>query len=447
VFLLVAALGACQDTQSPTREHAAILELRVETGAQVTLGTLHLRLDRDAAAEVDYWTDGARRLRAASSPRSEHAILLPRLRASSTYEFQVRIRLPDGGEDETRAGSFTTGALPADLAEIRFTAGGSPTSALVLLVANNGLTGGFTGYVAVDAEGEVVWYLRADGPAGITRRANGNFVHVSARGLVEVTPAGAVVAEALTDAVARRFHHDVIATPANTLLAIATDTQTVGGIRFTGESIWEWTPERAEERKRWTSFDALDPYLDRGPRFSDDNWLHANSLWLGARGNVVLSSNYLNQVMSIAPGYGSLEWRMGGPNATVAVPDEERFSGQHTAAELEDGRILVFDNRREQGGYSRAVEFELEGDGARRVWEWRPTRDNYASVISSARRRPGGSTLVAFGTSAGLLGSTGPTEVYEVTRAGDVLWHLEASGLSALYRAEALSDIAGEVEL
>ena len=70
--------------------------------------------------------------------------------------------------------------------------------------------------------------------------------------------------------------------------------------------------------KRWSSFDFLDPYADRGSIFFEDNWMHANSLWLNPRGNVILGSNFLSQIISISPDFGQLEWRLGGPNATIA---------------------------------------------------------------------------------------------------------------------------------
>jgi hypothetical protein len=440
-LLAALATATCGDPASPP---ADILELSIETSAPPNLLTLRLRLDRAAAVEVEYWRTAGERLSVRAEAGSEHSILLSRLRAGSTYEYEVRTLDDLGQPIASRSGQLTTGPLPADLAAIGFAATGTPASPLALLVAHSGGTDGFSGYVIVDSDGEVVWYIRVDGPSGITRRANGNFVYTSNRGLVEVTPLWEIVSEALTDPDGRRFHHDVIATPDHTVLAIATDTQTVGGTRVTGEAIWEWTPETGGLEKRWTAFEFLDPVLDRGPRFSIDNWLHANSLALGSRGNVLVSSNYLNQILSIAPDFLNLEWRLGGTNATIAVPEAERFSGQHTAAEVAAGRILLFDNRREQGGYSRAVEFALDGAEAHSVWEWRPERDNFASVISSARRLPDGGTLVAFGTSAGLVESSGPIEVYDVAPTGAVRWHLAVSGLFALYRAEPLTDIAGE---
>ena len=129
------------------------------------------------------------------------------------------------------------------------------------------------------------------------------------------------------------------------------------------------------------------------------------SLAVGPRGNVVVSFNFLNQIVSIAAGFGSFEWRLGGPNATIEVADEYRFSGQHTAAEIGEGRVLMFDNGFERAeDYSRALEVELNGALARKIWEFRPPDDNWSRAISSARRLPNGHTFVTFGMSQGLLG-------------------------------------------
>ncbi len=332
---------------------------------------------------------------------------------------------------------------PPDLAAVTFTAQGRPTAPYVLLEISHG--DGFRGFVAVNAGGQPVWFFRTEGgPVGFTRRQNGNFVFLdNARGLLEVTVEGEVVRELPQAARPGRFiHHDVVATPHNTILFIAEDVQPWHDAPLTGEAIWEWTPETGAVVKRWSSFDHLDPDVDRGPRSRPEDWLHANALHIGPRGNVLVSFHFLDQVVSIAPGFGGLEWRLGGVNATLPVDDP--FSGQHTPAEVGPGRVLLFDNgyAREAERYSRAIEFELDGGSARKVWEWRPARDNWARIISSARRLPNGNTLVAFGTAENAaLGTTGPIEVYEVTRAGDVVWHLELGGqVGAMYRATPLFD-------
>ncbi|HEX7049395.1 MAG TPA: aryl-sulfate sulfotransferase [Longimicrobiales bacterium] len=331
--------------------------------------------------------------------------------------------------------------LPPDLANVSFAAEGHPTAPYALLEIRQ--SEGFRGFVAVNAAGRPVWFFRTTGsPSGATRRANGNFVFLDhERGLVEVTMEGQVVRELAQEARPGRFiHHDVTATPRNTVLFIAEDTRPWRDTVVTGTAIWEWSPERGSVVQRWSSFDHLDPDVDWGPRSGPSDWLHANSLSIGSRGNILLSMHFLDQVISITPDFGALEWRLGGVRATITVDDP--FSGQHSATETEPGHILLFDNgfAREDTRYSRAVEYELGEATAHKVWEWRPERDNWARVISSARRLPNGNTLVAFGTQRDpALGSTGPIEVYEVTRDGEVVWHLLLGGeISSMYRATPL---------
>ena len=328
--------------------------------------------------------------------------------------------------------------LPADLAAVTFTAAGQPSVPHVMLELRH--PDGFSGFVAVNGAGAPVWFFRTRGsPFSFTRRGNGNFVLLdSDRGLVEVTPAGAVVRElAQQERPGRRMHHDVVAADDNTVLFIAEEWQQHEGELINGEAIWEWEPESGGVVKRWSAFDHLDPVLDTGARSRSDDWLHANSIALGSRGNVLLSLHFLDQVVSIAPAFSGIESRIGGVRATIPV--EDAFSGQHTAHETDDSRLLLFDNGfdRVEERYSRAVEYDVSGSTARTVWEWRPARDNWARVISSARRLPGGSTLVGFGTPRDRpVGSTGPIEVYEVGAGGDVTWHLEISGaVSSMYRA------------
>lgn len=55
--------------------------------------------------------------------------------------------------------------------------------------------------------------------------------------------------------------------------------------------------------------------------------------------------------------------------------------------------------------------------------------------------------MVAFGSAAGLVGSSGPIEAYEVTETGRVVWHMAVEGARSMYRATPLSDINGEVEV
>ena len=326
--------------------------------------------------------------------------------------------------------------LPADLAAITITATGklSADFALVHLFAEKG----FKGYALVTSDGHIAWWYRTkDYPFGAARRRNGHFVFMDKDyGLVEVDRSGTIVHELRQREAEREMHHGIVITPNDTVLYIAFDTETFNGARLKGEAIWEWSPDTGADVKRWRSWDHLSPALDRSARTAGE-WLHGNSLAIGSSGNILFSTHYLDQVISIAPDWKTVQWRLGGVRPTVAVAQGDAASAQHTAAEVAPNRILMFDNRTGlPGGYSRAVEYELQGNHARVAWQWRPSRDNYSSAVGSARRLSNGHTLVAFGMEKDRNGSTGPTEAYEVTPDGQVAWHLVVKGVMTMFRVE-----------
>jgi hypothetical protein len=431
VLSLILFLSGCE---SPTSPSFTVVSHHATAAGPLTV-RLSLRLDRPAALEVEYRADEGPTLRVVSGESRDHEILLARLKADRTYHYRVV-----GGEAE---GSFRTDPLPTDLAAIEFAATGMPTHPLTLVHLFRQT--GFRGYAVVDGGGDVVWYWRAEGyPYGASRRADGAFSFLDGdRGLVVVSPAGELLAELSQRTPAEGMHHDAIFTPSGSLLYIAFDPREFDGGELQGEAVWEWTPGSGEPVKRWSSWDHLSPDVDRGPRFGRE-WLHANSLAIGPRGNVLVSLHYLNQVLSIAPDWSGLEWRLGGVNATIGVSAADAFSGQHTARELDGSRVVLFDNGLDRRGPSRALELELRGSEAFKVWEWSPPQPNFSSAVSSARRLPDGGTLVAFGMSAGLAGATGPTEIYEVASDGTTRWHLLVSNVETMFRAEPLMSLTGE---
>ena len=206
--------------------------------------------------------------------------------------------------------------LPPISRRSQFTATGtlSPQYALVHLFAEKG----FKGYALVDSAGRIAWHYRTkDYPFGADRRKNGNFVFMDkGHGLVEVDRTGAIVHELKQRDPENEMHHAIVVTPRDTVLYLTFDTQDFAGKRLKGEAIWEWNPDTGEDVKRWRSWDFMDPALDRSARTAGE-WLHGNSLHVGPGGNILLSFHYINQVISIAPDWKSIQWRLGGVRATV----------------------------------------------------------------------------------------------------------------------------------
>jgi hypothetical protein len=449
--LLLFALAGCSELTIPVNP-GSVLEVSVDSAAGPIARTLTVRLDMPAPIEVTWGAPGTPVLTVAADSFSlEHRIVLPRLRAGRTYEAEASVL---NGTTQVVRTTFHTGPLPAEVAGIDLDVTGSPTVP-VALVEIAGSTG-FTGFLMVE-EGEVVGYVPVNGSLfGMTRRADGDLVLLHpAEGLLVHRVDGTVVhrlPQSGDEAPASygTIHHDLTATPANTILFIANETKDVNGETVVGEALWEWDPEAGTVRQRWSAFDHLDWATLRGARTVAGNWLHGNGISYGPRGNVLMSLRNVDQVISIAPDFSRVEWSLGGTNGTLAIADADRFYGQHYVTEPAPGRVLLFDNgyERPTGGlFSRAIEFAIDTrrGTATRVWEYRHSPGIYAALVGSARRLPNGNTTVLFGMLQGHNQSTGPLTAVEVTPDGTVAWRLTVGPLlTRLYRVTPVESLTGE---
>ena len=449
------ALVSCGDNSSPVEPSAApplVKSVQADTGDHGSI-VLSIQLNEPGLVRVEYWTGTSERIRVEVPLASTIGnVFLPRMEAGETYEYVVEGVAEDGRVSRAMTGTVTAPPLPADLAELQLGATGTPTEPLTMLEVN----ATFRGFVAVNDAGRIVWWWRTQGsPRGFTRRANGNLVlnDLGFR-LVEITPSGDVVHELRplpNDQ--RSAHHDVVATPQNTLLFISLDRRPVADSMLAGDAVWEWSPESGASDKRWTTFDFYNPSVDIATHSNANDWVHANSLALGDHGNVILSLNWFDQVISIAPGWTTLEWKLGGRGSSFAVDGDIGFAGQHTASLLANGDVMVFDNGRDRQGslkYSRGLELALDTVShiAHRVWEFRTTPDTYAPYVGSSRRLANGNTMVCFGTPAGsFINASGPIGVYEVRPDGSIAWRLSVAKTNVLYRATPMPSIANEAEV
>ena len=146
----------------------------------------------------------------------------------------------------------------------------------------------------------------------------------------------------------------------------------------------------------------------------------------GPRGNFIVSFRARDQVISLSPDFRTMEWQLGGPDSDYEFPNPaDRFYGQHTASQLANGNVLVFDNgwtrpAAEGGEYSRALELRLDAAAgtAVKAWEYRPDPDIYSRGRGSAYRLRNGNTLVRFSARERLT-------IVEVDAAGNEVFRLE----------------------
>jgi hypothetical protein len=415
---------------------------------------LQVTLSEPGEVAVEYGAARGERLRVTSlAQATRHALVLPRLRERQAYMFRVRARTAPGAAESMAEGSFATGELPEDVRAIGFTPSGAASAPLHFLSMRSTFTGG----LIVDAQGQVVWYGRTPGaPMGAARRADGHWVLLvgggAGAGLIELSALGEVVHRLDASALPanQRIHHGVTATPQDTLLFLAFDPREVDGQVRNGEALWEWNPPTGAINKRWSAFDFLDP-REPGVRSVPGDWLHANSVSIGPRGNIVVSLHHLDQVISVTSDFGAIEWRLGGARSTFAVGPMQASSGQHSAFEVATNRVLIFDNgfaRADASRSSRAIEFALapRSGSVATAWEYRPDPTIWAPIFGSVRRLPNGHSIVAFGAPAGQLGATGPVVLHEVSSSGQRLWSLLLSlpPGGGIFQADPITSVAGE---
>ena len=451
VVLASAALLACSDPLGSGRAPDVQL-LRVDGSAGPITRTVEIVLSAPGQVTVTWGAAGTPVLTYDSdSAARQHRIPLPRLRANRQYILEV---IPRGARSGTPiTSSFSTGPLPADVDALRFTVTGTPTHPVAITEVVTATTG-WLGMLIVE-EGQVVGYHPTQGSLfGTARRENGDIVLLDpALGLVGYRLDGTIPyrlpqPDSAPGAAYGRIHHDVVATPNNTLLFIANETRAIDGQNVTGEALWEWTPETNTVVKRFSVFDHLSWLTERGPRSDPSNWLHGNGLAFGPAGNVIFSMRNLDQVMSIAPDFSRVEWRLGGAGATLTQPVDDRFIGQHGITSVASDRVLLFDNGfGRTPAFSRAIEYRIDAatGAATRVWQYRATPDIYAALVGSTRRLTNGNTVILFGMFQGHNGSTGPVVAVEVDAAGIERWRLAAgANVTRLYRVTPVQSLLGE---
>ena len=452
--LLGAAVTAAADTGAAAVRPAAVRHGATVSAANALIVEVRVSLDRAARVYVEYDNPQAGRYRTAlSEPGAAHLIPIVRLRPETTYDYTIFVAAADDGRDAAAGpgGSFTTGALPPQIAGLRVQAAGRSSQPLVDSMYRGPRMPGH--YVLWDETGATVWYHHRIAPAGPIRQlASGNFIFAERGNLVEITPLGEVV-KVTGDA--GTPHHALtvlddgrVIYPGREVL-IFDDSANGGAERatFLVDNLRIWDPAAGSIEQVWDAKEAWDvrdpgqrvPGPVRDGRFS---WTHVNSVAVGPRGNVILSARGRHQVVSLSPDFGTIAWQLSGPDSDFEFPNPaDRFYGQHTASQLPNGNILVFDNgfgrpEAEGGQYSRALELRLDAAAgtAVKVWEYRHVPDVYSPRGGSAYRLGNGNTVISFSTVEDHLVDA-PLTVVEVDAAG-----------GEVFRVETFDDVAPPVD-
>ena len=161
----------------------------------------------------------------------------------------------------------------------------------------------------------------------------------------------------------------------------------------------------------WVAYEHLDPELDAplptgtpGQVSMFNSWNTWNSLVELPNGNIMVSSPRTSNIYIIDKATGEIEWRWG----------KGIVSFQHNPTMLDNGNILVFDNRGGGfPGYSRVLEVNPSTGDVEWVYKADNPVDFYSHFIGGCQRLPNGNTLICEGAKGRL---------FEVTATGETVW-------------------------
>ena len=278
-------------------------------------------------------------------------------------------------------------------------------------------------FVAVDSQGEVLWYYEVDHEVGEPLRIrNGNLLYQAGTGGVmyeidmlgrvqrnwhtryapeeQVPPGSIAITEGDT------LHHDVLEMPSGNFLAISTEVRRMDWAdspapdaevkerNVIGDVLIEFRPD-GEVVRSWKLFDLLD--IDRRGMFAyatdfyEDayepvfeeptyDWTHTNAVWyLPEEDAALLSSPHQSAIFKLDLDSGELEWILGLPDAwrepwsslrLEPADDVEWFTYQHAVERTPRGTVLIYANNlgfwnprdqpADENNYTRVLEYEID---------------------------------------------------------------------------------------
>lgn len=425
-----------------------------------------------------------------------HVIPVLGMRPERHYTFSVTVSAA-GLETTDDTLTYDTAALPADFPPLAATvhdAGRVSPGVTLIDVArwNPGPDRDWGLLVALDEDGEVVWYYQHDARLGdVEHLSNGRLaVVVGDHAIIEIDAMGNLTNEwTAADLGLDSIHHEVHELPGGNLLTLSTELRTVDGYEGGGTS-YDVVGDVAVELERnggivatWSTFDVLDPLRVRMgfhapfwnaiyPEATDGtkDWTHGNAaIYDPADDSIILSLRHQDWLAKIDRETGNLVWVLGEDGDFAMTGTGEWQFHQHAPELSGDGSLLLFDNGngrstlgQDDVPFSRVVEYALDPQAMEvtQIWEYRNTTPYFAPFVGDADRLGNGNVLITDGgmvddpavplqdpgnlKSARILEVTGeaaPAKVWEVTvrddaATGAVGYHVyRADRLGSLYDA------------
>jgi arylsulfate sulfotransferase len=411
IVRLVAVLGlvtvsACS-TPPPSIVGAPVLQLNPSGKAPLS-GLLTFTTDQPSRATLTISDDDFNELTVTpvDAFATEHELMVLGLRPGRTNTIEVTLETESGVSAAALSMDVETRPLPDTVPPITVSISRPALMepGYTILPVFDGEVDNVGFVVALDAQGDVVWYYDTSIDETIRMR-NGNFLindeflerrrllevdmlgrtvrQWSATGVVNDPPEGAI--PVATDT----FHHDVLEMPSGNILALSSEIRHMEAYPTSdkdlsapreprdviADRIIEFEPDTGEIVREWSLFDLLDhnriAHEFEQDRFFanayDDvldeplvDWTHSNAIFYEeATDSLIVSVRKMSAVVKIDLSADELVWILGnhegwGPEfqdlLLDPVGDVEWPYGQHAPEITPSGTLLLYDN----GSFGRA---------------------------------------------------------------------------------------------
>lgn len=306
----------------------------------------------------------------------------------------------------------------------------------------------------VDAHGVPVYVRQTLNPEDLKRQPDGSYSVARGRtsalsstfDIVQLDPTFHQVASYTTKDLTDTEFHDSILEPDGGRILMAYEPNADTGKT---DSIVQEVGSDGTVKLLWNSKDHVDPATDGLTNLAD--YAHLNSIDVMHDGDLLLSFRHLSQVMKIDRTTGAVLWRLGGKRSDFSFPDDP-YGGpcaQHTARELANGDIMVWDNgskvtsttlqpmcpdpanptgARVERPFSRVVEYHLDETTHKATVVWQHQTGEFTEFAGSAQRLGGrtASDHTLLGTAAGKDTTSGDEapDAIELDSADNTVWTL-----------------------
>jgi hypothetical protein len=413
-----------------------------------------------ATSEVQFGVGGYQFRIVDSQAVTAHKVHVVGMHAETAY--QVKALSTSATATGSAEGTFTTGKLPTGL----------PAKGTLVVADSSKMQPGWTltNYqigsstssntstvpgviVIVDAQGLPVWYFvhgtTADqyGMTSTDWLPNGHVLmgNASAEPAEEVDLEANVIWKGPTGGTPAASHHtSKLSTGDYLIVRESNATARVEELSPDNKVVWSW-----------------DLYDYVKPKTTAADWCHLNSVSVDEARNFLYFNCRYQGLFKIDRATKAILWQMGAAiddahagDVTYLPDNSARFNDSHDPEIHDDGTVLFYDNQGwtghtggEMNGsfHTRAVEYMLDEAKKQATLTWQfpgsfavdawYTQTWYTPIWGDADRLANGNVLIT----AGVRGAGTHTRIFEVTRAGEVVWGIEWPENNGSYRAARIS--------